>query len=105
MNPRHMRDTLLKAESEDALAVQALSYRLLNDRCKSDAQAAVAALTEAPPFGALGQWRRTVAGRITEVEPELGLKLLYEWDITDYGQTTRTHSGIFTIEANTLAPA
>jgi hypothetical protein len=83
LDPRNFFNTLAKAGNE--MAIDPLARILLSEWSKRDPAAVLKALAEAPAFGKRDAWRTIIARGILKQDTELGLKLMSEWHITNYG--------------------
>ena len=63
----------------------ALARVLFDEWPKRDPQAAIAALNEAGDLGNIHNWRMQVATALVDANPELGLRVMAEWHIENYG--------------------
>jgi hypothetical protein len=88
IGPQHLFDTLVAvAKGGTQLSpdvVGSLTKSLLDQWTKLDPKAILAALEAAGDFGPREDWCRDVAVKIVEVNPEMGLRLMAEWHVSNY---------------------
>jgi hypothetical protein len=84
LNPRHFFDFLVRAGESGGFAPGQFENTLLSEWSKTNPEALIKALDEAPPFGTRDRWRTTVAGNVIGQNPELGLKLMAQWHIENF---------------------
>ena len=87
--PRHLFDSLVKIAQRrlqlpDKVKNQ-LTRTLFQEWPKQDPHALVAAVNTVTNIGPLTHWRREAAALIVESDPELGLRLMSEWNVENYG--------------------
>lgn len=83
--PRETFDLLVATSRQgDQTLVKDFSWRFLREWTKRDPHAVVDALNETKNFGQRDTWRSDVAAAIFDVDPELGLKQMWEWHIEHF---------------------
>src|SRR3954470_11023018 len=84
--PRETFDLLVAdCRNADRNLAQEFAWRFLREWTKRDPHAVITALNETKNFGDRDYWRSDVAASIFDVDPELGLKQMWEWHIDHHG--------------------
>jgi hypothetical protein len=84
--PRETFDLLVaNCRNGDRNLAQEFAWRFLREWTKRDPDAVITALNETKNFGDRDSWRSDVAASIFDVDPELGLKQMWEWHIDHHG--------------------
>jgi hypothetical protein len=83
--PRETFDLLVTNCRNGDHTLEELAWRFFRDWTKRDPHAVITALNETKNFGPRDSWRSDVAASIFDVDPELGLKQMWEWHIDHFG--------------------
>jgi hypothetical protein len=84
--PRETFDLLVAdCRNGNHTLAQEFTWRFFREWTKRDPQAVITALNETRNFGPRDNWRSDVAATIFDVDPELGLKQMWEWHIDHFG--------------------
>ena len=90
MDAQNLFDWLIAREGNSGgVNIGSLEHWFRQEWAKSDPEALIQALREAPAFGARRSWRQSIATSLVQVDPEMGLRLMHEWHIENYGPGTK----------------